>query len=114
MTRIPKALFLALPLCLLLAGCFAGQKKQLAACEAAATRTGEGQPLRSIQDCMDEAGYSFVGYANPDGTVLVCDLPSLIRGVASPDGASDAKCFQPKDPLALRLYRFEVPVRNPT
>jgi putative Holliday junction resolvase len=38
MIRIPKALFLALPLCLLLAGCFAGQKKQLAACEADATR----------------------------------------------------------------------------
>jgi hypothetical protein len=113
MVRAPFMIFAALALCLGLSGCFADQKKQLAACEASASHTGDGEPLRSIQACMDGAGYSFVGYANPDGTVLVCDLPSLIRGTASPDGTSDAKCFQPKGALALRLYRLQVPVKNP-
>ena len=114
MTRAPFMIFAGLALCLALSGCFAGQKKQLALCEASATRTGDGEPLRSIQACMDKAGYSFVGYANTDGTALVCDLPAVIRGQTSPDGTSDAKCFQPKGALALRIYRMEVPVRNPS
>ncbi len=113
MARTPIFLLLALPACLALSGCYADQKKQLAACEASATRTGEGQPLRSIQSCMDQAGYSFVGYASTDGPTVICDLPAVIRGAASADG-TDAMCFQPKGALALRLYRIEVPVKNPT
>jgi hypothetical protein len=113
MARAPLMLFAALALCLGLSGCYAGQKKQLATCEAAAIRTGDGQPLRSIQSCMDQAGYSFVGYANPDGLTVICDLPAVIRGQTSLDG-SDAKCFQPKGALALRIYRIEVPVKNPS
>ena len=111
MARTPKLLLLALTACLGLAGCYADQKKQLAACEASATRTGEGQPLRSIESCMDQAGYSFVGYANTDRPTVECDLPSVIRGTPSTDGTA-AMCFQPKGALALRLYRIEVPVRN--
>ena len=84
MARTPKLLLLALTACLGLAGCYADQKKQLAACEASATRTGEGQPLRSIESCMDQAGYSFVGYANTDRPTVECDLPSVIRGNPSP------------------------------
>jgi hypothetical protein len=100
-----------LALCLGLSGCYSDQKKQLAACEASATRTGGGQPLRSIQACMDQAGYSFVGYARADGPTVDCDLPAVIRGTASPDG-TDAMCFQPKGALALRIYHIEVPVKN--
>ena len=111
--RTRHLLWLALPLCLGLTGCFAGQKKQLASCEASASRSGAGQPLRSIIACMDTQGYRFVGYANPGGLTVVCDLPSVIRGVASADGSSDAKCFEPKGDLALRLYHFEVPDRTP-
>ena len=62
---------------------------------------------------MDQAGYSFVGYASTDGPTVICDLPAVIRGAASADG-TDAMCFQPKGALALRLYRIEVPVKNPT
>lgn len=109
MARTPTFLLLALAACLCLSGCYADQKKQLAACEASAVRGGEGQPLRSIQSCMDQTGYRFVGYANADGPTVICDLPAVIRGAASADG-SDAKCFEPKGALALRLYRFEVPV----
>ena len=103
---------LALTLCLGLSGCYADQKKQLAACEATAPRIGPGQPLRAIQACMDQAGYSFVGYARIDGPTVDCNLPAVIQGTASSDG-TDALCFQPKGALALRLYHIEVPVKPP-
>jgi hypothetical protein len=54
---------------------------------------------------------SRVDYANADGPTVVCDLPAVICGVASPDG-TDAMCFQPKGALALRIYRIEVPVKD--
>lgn len=104
-------LLLIIALALLLTGCYSDQKKQLAACEASATRSGMGQPLTSIQACMEDHGYSFVGYANPDGPTVVCDLPAVIRGQASADG-SDAMCFEPKGWLALKIYRWEVPNRG--
>ena len=108
MVRGRFLLFFALPL---LAGCYSDQKKQLAACEASAVRTGGGQPLKSILACMDSHGYNFVGYANPGGETVVCDLPAVIRGVASMSG-TDALCFEPKSWLALKLYRWEVPDRG--
>jgi hypothetical protein len=117
MAPSPKLPLIASPvclaLCLALAGCYADQTNQLAACEARATRSGDGQPLKSIQSCMDGNGYSFVGYANPDGLTVDCDLPAVIRGVPSQLG-TDAQCFQPKGWLALKIYRIEVPVKNPT
>ena len=106
-----RARLLLFVLPLLLTGCYSDQKKQLAACEASATRTGLGQPLTSIQACMDTHGYRFVGYANPDGPTIVCDLPAVIRGERSADG-SDAMCFEPKGWLALKIYRWEVPDRG--
>ena len=109
MARIRLLLTLCLPL--LLAGCYSDQKKQLADCEAGATRTGDGQPLRSIQACMDTHGYNFVGYANADRPTIVCDLPAVIRGVPSATGTA-ALCFEPKDWLALKIYRWEVPDRG--
>ncbi|HWC62723.1 MAG TPA: hypothetical protein VG501_03810, partial [Rhizomicrobium sp.] len=69
-----------LPIALGLAGCYADQKKQLQACESSASRSGPGEPLKSIQACMDTAGYAFVGYANPNGETVVCDLPAVIQG----------------------------------
>ena len=99
----------ALPL--FLAGCYADQKKQLAGCEASATRVGDGQPLKSIQACMAAHDYNFVGYAVPGGETVVCDLPAVIRGKASADG-TDALCFEPKGWLALKIYRWEVPDRG--
>jgi hypothetical protein len=109
MARTRLLLLLVLPL--FLAGCYADQKKQLAACEVSATRTGEGQPLKSIQACMDSHGYNFVGYAVPGGETVVCDLPAVIRGKASASG-TDALCFEPKGALALRIYHWEVPDRG--
>jgi hypothetical protein len=102
-------LFVAVALPLLLAGCYSGQKKQLTACEAGATRTGSGQPLRSIQACMDSHGYEFVGYANPDGETVICDLPAVIQGRES---NTAALCFQPRGRLALLIYRWQVPDRG--
>jgi hypothetical protein len=113
MARIPTLLLLTLPALLALQGCYADQKSQLVSCEASATRTGPGQPLRSIQSCMDNAGYRFVGYANPGGLTIDCDLPAVIRGEASALG-TDAQCFEPKGALALKIYRIQVPVKNPS
>ena len=104
-------LLLALGAALALAGCYSDQKKQLSQCEGGAARTGSGQPLRSIRACMDRAGYDFVGFANPDGMTVECDLASVIQGKPSTEG-TDAECFEPKDWLALRLYRWEVPVKQ--
>jgi hypothetical protein len=104
-------ILLALAAALLLTGCYSGQKKQLATCEAHATRTGAGQPLRSIRGCMDQNGYNFVGFANTQGETVECDLPALIQGKPSTLG-TDALCFEPKDKLALQIYRWEVPVRH--
>jgi hypothetical protein len=109
MRRYGLLLGLALPL--LLAGCYSDQKKQLATCEAGATRTGNGQPLKSIQACMDNHGYNFVGYANPDGETIICDLPAIIRGSPSATG-TDALCFEPKGWLALQIYHWQVPDRG--
>jgi hypothetical protein len=109
MARPQLLILLVLPL--LLAGCYSDQKKQLASCKASATRTGTGQPFKSIQACMDKAGYNFVGYANPGGETVVCDLPAVIQGTPSATD-TDAKCFEPKDWLALRIYRWQVPDRG--
>jgi len=104
-------LLLGLAAALALGGCYADQKKQLAGCEAGATRTGSGQPLRSIRACMDGAGYNFVGFANPDGETVECDLPAVIQGKPSELG-TDAQCFEPKGKLALQIYHWEVPVKS--
>jgi hypothetical protein len=104
-------LLLALGAVLALTGCYSGQKKQLASCETGATRTGSGQPLRSIRTCMDQAGYDFVGFANPDGETVECDLPSVIQGKPS-DTGTDAQCFEPRGWMALQLYRWEVPEKQ--
>jgi hypothetical protein len=113
MSRIPVLMTVIPLLCLCLSGCYSDQKKQLAACQGMITHKGEGEPLRTVQTCMDKAGYDFVGYANPDGLTVICDLPALIRGEPSADG-SDAKCFQPKSRIGLFIYHMEMPVRNPT
>jgi hypothetical protein len=104
-------LLLALGAALALTGCYSDQKKQLSQCEGGATRTGSGQPLRSIRACMDQAGYNFVGFANPDGLTVECDLPAVIQGKPSQLG-TDVQCFEPKGKLALQLYRWEVPVKQ--
>ncbi len=100
--------FLPLALLLPLAGCFADQKAQLAACEASAPKTGAGQPFQSIRGCMDRAGYRFTGW--DDG--VVCGLGAVVKGRPLTDGA-DALCFEPKGWLALKIYRIEVPTRKP-
>jgi hypothetical protein len=107
MARLRFFVILALPL--LLAGCYSDQKKQLQACEASAPRTGDGQPLRSIQACMDKAGYNCVGYANPSGETVICDLPAVIQGRFTNTAAI---CFEPRGWLALKIYRWEVPDRG--
>lgn len=98
------------PLLLLLplAGCFSDQKSRLAACEASAPRTGEGQPFKAIQTCMDQAGYRFIGWNEG----VVCNMGAVVRGNPVKDG-TDALCFEPKNWLALRIYRVEVPSRSP-
>jgi hypothetical protein len=100
-------LFLALPLTL--GGCYSDQKSQLQACETSAPHSGSGEPLKSIQACMDRNGYNFVGYANPGGETVVCDLPAVIQGRFS---NTAALCFEPKGWLALKIYRWEVPDRG--
>jgi hypothetical protein len=105
------AQMLALTALLALAGCYSDQKKQLAQCEAGATRTGAGEPLRSTRKCMDEHGYAFVGFANTQAETIDCDLPAIIEGKPSETG-TDAMCFQPKGKIALQLYRWEVPVKH--
>ena len=102
-----------LPLLLLLplAGCSEGQRKQLAECDAQAVaqfpKPVPGQPMKAIQACMDKAGFRFIGWN--DG--VVCDMASLIRGQSN-QGA--AICFEPKDWLALKIYRLEVPEKSQT
>ena len=110
MARLRLAFLLLL---LPLAGCYAGQKKQLAVCEAGATRSGEGQPLKSIQACMDSAGYRFTAWDNTGNVQSDCDMGALIKGAPS-DTGTDAHCFEPKGWLALKIYRIEVPVVPPT
>ena len=39
-------------------------------------KTGPGQPFKSIQGCMDQAGYRFIGW--DDG--VVCDMGAVIKG----------------------------------
>ncbi|HVZ27883.1 MAG TPA: hypothetical protein VG798_04430 [Rhizomicrobium sp.] len=109
MVRVRLFIICVLPIALGLAGCYADQKKQLQACESSASRSGPGEPLKSIQACMDTAGYAFVGYANPNGETVVCDLPAVIQGRFT---NTAALCFQPKGWLALRIYRWEVPDRG--
>jgi hypothetical protein len=94
-----------------LSGCYADQKKQLAACEAGAPHKGEGQPLKAILACMDKGGYRFIARDVVNGESVVCDIGSVIQGQASADG-TDAMCFEPRDWWALRLYRWEVPVQS--
>lgn len=106
--RTLAPLLLLLPL----AGCYAGQKAQLAACEQAAnrspSRTAPGEPFKQIQGCMDEAGYRFIGWN--DG--VVCDMASVVQGRISPT-STGAECFEPKGWLARKIYRLEVPSRAP-
>ena len=99
--------FLPLLLALPLAGCFADQKAQLAACETYAPKAGAGQPFQSIRGCMDQAGYRFIGW--DDG--VVCGLGAVVKGRILTDG-TDALCFEPKGWLALKIYRIEVPTRK--
>jgi hypothetical protein len=99
---LPILLFLPL------AGCFSDQKAQLNACEAAAPRTGAGQPFRATQTCMDKAGYRFIGW--DDG--VVCSMAAVIKGQSLADG-TDALCFEPKNWFALKIYRIEVPSKAP-
>jgi hypothetical protein len=98
-----------LPLLLLLplAGCFSDQKAQLAQCETSAPRTGEGQPFKAIQGCMETAGYRFIGWDSG----AACSMAAVVRGQPLKDG-TDALCFEPKGWLALKLYRIEVPSRH--
>ena|SRR6185312_3894360 len=107
MTR-PRMIF-AIALLLPLGGCYGGQQKDLASCDARAAaafpKPEPGQPLKAIQACMDQAGYRFIGWN--DG--VVCDMASLIHG-QSTRGA--VLCFEPKNWLALKLYRLEVPERS--
>lgn len=105
-----KYLFAAL-LLLPLAGCYSGQQKQLAACRAASPAGKPGEPLRSIQACMDKAGYRFVAWDTHNEKQIECDMISLVRGTPSTDG-TDALCFEPKGWLALKIFHFEVPVKS--
>ena len=102
-------LLLALPL----AGCLASQQKQLASCDVSAAtafpKPVPGQPFKAVKQCMDDAGYEFIGWN--DG--VVCDLSAVIRGIPSVSGG-DAMCFQPKNWLWRKLYRIEVPEKAQT
>jgi hypothetical protein len=100
--------FLPLLLLVPLSGCFSDQKARLGACEIAAPKTGLGQPFKAIQRCMDQAGYRFIGW--DDG--VSCGMSAVIKGQPLADG-SDAFCFEPKNWLALKLYRIEVPTKPP-
>jgi hypothetical protein len=104
--------FVILLLLLPLAGCYADQKAQLAACEKTADRSppndATGEPFKHIQSCMDQAGYRFIGWN--DG--VVCDMAAVVKGQLSATG-TDAECFEPKGWLALRIYRIEIPSRRP-
>ena len=108
-----RALRLLLPLLLILplAGCYAGQQKQLASCEASARfpKPVPGQPFKAIQACMGDAGYNFIGWN--DG--VVCDMGAVIRGQRSVSGG-DVICFEPKNWLERKLYRIEVPEKAQT
>ena len=108
----PRYLLL-LVLTLPLAGCFSDQQKQLYSCDANATRTGPGQPMKAIQACMDQAGYRFTGWddADANGNLAPCDMAAVVRGMPSGDG-KDAMCFEPKGWLALKIYKIEVPVKD--
>ena len=46
---------------------------------------------------------------HPTIETVQCDMPAVIQGKPSALG-TDAQCFEPKGWLALRLYRWEVPV----
>lgn len=100
--------FLPLLLLVPLAGCFSDQKARLSACETTAVRTGLGQPFKSIQGCMEQAGYRFIGWN--DG--VVCSMGAVVKGQSLADG-TDALCFEPKNWLALKIYRLEVPSKAP-
>ena len=106
------ARILAFLLLLPLAGCYADQKAQLGTCENAArenpARNAPGEPFKHIQACMDQAGYRFIGW--DDG--VVCDMGAVVQGRTSATG-SGAECFEPKNWLALRIYRIEVPSKTP-
>lgn len=107
--RLLMPLLLLLPL----GGCYAGQQKQLASCEASARasfpKPGAGQPFKAIQSCMADAGYNFIGWN--DG--VVCDMGAVVRGQRSATGG-DVICFEPKNWLERKLYRIEVPEKAQT
>lgn len=106
--RTLASVLLLLPL----AGCYADQKAQLAACEKTAagspSRALPGEPFKQIQACMAGAGYRFIGWN--DG--VVCDLASVVQGKSSLT-STGAECFEPKGWLALKIYRLEMPSRRP-
>jgi hypothetical protein len=108
----PLRRFLPLLLTLPLGGCYAGQARQLATCEASASaafpKPVAGQPFKAIQSCMGDAGYNFIGWN--DG--VVCDMGALIRGKSVATGA--VICFEPKNWLERKLYRIEVPEKSQT
>jgi hypothetical protein len=110
--RIAIPAFMTLLLLLPLTGCYADQKTQLAACEKTADRgppnDATGEPFKHIQSCMDGAGYRFIGWN--DG--VVCDMGAVVKGQTSATG-TDAECFEPKGWLALRIYRIEMPSKQP-
>jgi len=101
---------LSLLLVLALAGCYGDQKAQLAACEKvadqSASHTLPGEPFKQIQACMEKAGYRFIGWE--DG--VVCDMGSVVEGRMTGTGV---ECFEPKNWLALKIYRLQVPSRRP-
>ncbi len=93
----------------LLAGCYADQQKQLSACKVTApSNMHAGEPFNSIRACMDKAGYRFIGW-DPG---IVCDMHAVVTGVATGAFQTGALCFEPKDWLALKLYRLEVPIKK--
>ncbi len=103
--------FLPLLLLLPLAGCFSDQKAKLSACETTAVRTGPGQPFKSIQGLHGPGGLfciNFIGWN--DG--VVCSMGAVVKGQSLAD-STDALCFEPKNWLALKIYRLEVPSKAP-
>ena len=105
-TKLLVVAFLLLPL----AGCYSDQKKQLAQCEASAPQSqAPGVAQKAITACMDKAGYRFSAW-DTDNEVQ-CDMAAIVRGQPSADG-TDALCFEPKGWLALKIYHFEVPVKD--
>ena len=94
--------FLPLLLVLPLAGCFSDQKAQLTACESGAPRTGAGEPFRTIQGCMDKAGYRFIASVErlvpPESAILEIEETTSVQVefeelLVAPPSLSPARWF---------------------